>query len=85
MYSSICELAKNQLENIKEPNFEYQSILINLKLINSLFYKIIPIIVKSSNNLHKPYILTTTINQMLIYVDKCNKVSSLIILFFMST
>lgn len=79
MYSIICELAEKQLENIYETGHEYRSILINLKLTNSLFYKIIPIINKLSTNWHQPYQLTNTIGQMLTYIDKCNKVCILIL------
>lgn len=79
MYSSICELAENQLENINETDHEYRSIVTNIKLINSLFYKIIPIINRSSTNLRQSYILTNTICQMLKFVDKSNKVCIVIV------
>lgn len=83
MYKTICELAEKQLENINESNHDYRSILINLKLINSLFYKIIPAMTKSLNNLHQPYSLATTISQMLNYVEKCNKVSTMILCYYL--
>jgi len=79
MYSSICELAENQLENINEADHEYRSIVTNIKLTNSLFYKIIPVITKSSTNLRQSYILTNTICQMLKFVDKSNKVCIVIV------
>lgn len=72
--STICEFAEKQLENINHKDLEYKSIFINIKLTNSLFYKIIPVIIKSSTNWHQSYLLTNTITQMLIYVDRCNKV-----------
>lgn len=74
MYSTICQLAEKQLENINETDHEFQSTLINLKLINSLFYKIIPVITISFTNRHQSCALRFTINQMLTYVDKCNRV-----------
>lgn len=78
MYSVICELTEKQLENIYVTDHEYRSILINLKLTNSLFYKIIPIINRLSTNWYQSYQLTNTIGQMLTYIDKCNKVCILI-------
>lgn len=74
MYTSICELAEKHLETINEIDYDYRSSLINLKLINSLSYKIIPVITKSSTNWRQSYLLINTISQMLSYVDKCNKV-----------
>lgn len=74
MYITICEVAEKQLENINESDQEFRSILINLKLTNQLFYKVIPVIARLSNNFHRSYPLTNTINLMLKYVDKCNKV-----------
>lgn len=74
MYSNICELAENQLENINETDHEYRSIVTNIKLTNSLFYKIIPEITSSSTNWRQSYLLTNTISQMLKFVDKSNKV-----------
>jgi len=79
MYSSICELAENRLENINEADHEYRSMITNIKLTNSLFYKIIPVITKSSTNLRQSYILTNTICQMLKFVDKSNKVCIVIV------
>ncbi|VVC32778.1 Hypothetical protein CINCED_3A020988 [Cinara cedri] len=73
MYSVICELAEKQLENIYITDHEYRSILINLKLTNSVFYKIIPIINRLSTSWHQSSHLTNTIGQMLTYIDKCNK------------
>jgi len=78
MYSTICVLAEKQLDNINESDYEYQSILVNFKLANSIFYKIIPVLTRLSNNCRQSYLLTTTISQMLTYVDKCNKVCILI-------
>lgn len=74
MYSTICVLAEKQLDNINQSDQEYQSILINFKLANSIFYKIIPVLTRLSNNCRQLYNLTTTISQMLTYVDKCTKV-----------
>lgn len=74
MYSTICELVEKQLENINEINYEYQPTLINLKLISSLFYKIVPVITKTSTNWRQSHVMTNILNQMLTYVDKCNKV-----------
>lgn len=74
IYITICEHTEKQLENINESDQEFRSILINLKLTNKLFYKIIPVITRLSNNCHQSYLLTNTIIQMLKYVDKCNKV-----------
>lgn len=79
MYCTICELSKKQFDNISQINHDYRSVLINLKLINSLFYKIIPIITKPSTDWRQSYILSNTISQMLSYVDKCNRVCILII------
>lgn len=79
MYSTICELAENQLENINETDHEYRSIVTNVKLTNSLFYKIIPVIVRSSSNWRQSYLLTNTICQLLKFVDKSNKVYLLIV------
>lgn len=73
MFSTICVLVEKQLKNINKIDHEYRS-LINFKLINSLFYKILPVFTSSSNNWHQPYHMTYIINQMLTYVDKCNKV-----------
>lgn len=78
IYSTICVLAEKQLENINESDHEFRSTLINLKLTNSIFYKIIPVLTRLSNDCHHSYFLTTTISQMLTYVDKCNKVCILI-------
>jgi len=78
MYTTICELAENQLENINETDHEYRSIVTNVKLTNSLFYKIIPVIVRSSSNWRQSYLLTNTICQLLKFVDKSNKVYLLI-------
>jgi len=84
MYIAICQLAEKQLENINETDHTFRSTLINLKLINSLFYKIIPLITISFTNWRKSCILRYTISQMLTYVDKCNRVCILIIAFFMN-
>lgn len=73
MYSTICELAENQLENINETDHDYRSVVTNVKLTNSLFYKIIPVIIRSSSNWRQSYLLTNTICQMLKFVDKSNK------------
>lgn len=73
MYTTICELAVNQLENINELDQEYRSVVTNIKLTNSLFYKIIPVITRCTNR-RQSYLLTNTICQMLKFVDKSNKV-----------
>lgn len=80
MYGTICELIEKQLENIDKIDHEYRSLLINLKLTNSLFYKIIPAFISSSVNWYQSYFLKNIINLMLIYVDKSNKVCILIII-----
>lgn len=82
MYCTVCELSKKQFDNISQITHDYRSVLINLKLINSLFYKIVSIITKPSTNWRQSYILSNTISQMFSYVDKCNRVCILIIYFY---
>ena len=82
MYNSICELAENQLKNINETDHEYRSIVTNIKLTNSLFYKIIPVITKSCTEWRQSYLLTNIICQMLKFVDKSNKVCISIVAFY---
>lgn len=76
MYYTICKLSEKQLDNLSESDREYRSILINLKLTNSLFYKIMPIVTKKTTNWLHSYLLTNIISRMLSFVDSCNKVCS---------
>lgn len=74
MYNTICDLVEKQWININETEQDYQSVYVNFKLTNSIFYKTTHVITKSSTKWRSSYFLTNTINQMLTYVDKCNKV-----------
>ncbi|XP_050524692.1 nucleoporin Nup188 [Daktulosphaira vitifoliae] len=69
IYSEICELTEQHLNCIEENNHDYHSYLINLRLVNALFYKSIPAVIKSSN-WHKSYLLTNAIVQMFSHTEK---------------
>ncbi|XP_050440480.1 uncharacterized protein LOC126845696 [Adelges cooleyi] len=73
IYKGVCQLAEQQLTCIDDlSQNDHRTLLVNLKVANALFYKIIPVVTKVSN-WHKTYLLTNAINQMLVLVEKHNR------------